>query len=331
MNQFTKAKRSQAKLRLAIDGPSGGGKTYSSLLIAKGLGCKKICMIDTERGSGSLYANILDYDVAQIEPPFSPKKYVELIQNAEEAGYDVIIIDSLSHAWVGEGGVLDMAEDAKKAVRNSFTAWRDVTPQHNKLVDALLNSKCHIIVTMRTKTAYEIQDKDGKKVPVKVGLAPVQRDGVEYEFTIVFDMSVEGHVASVSKDRTSLFDGQHFVPSEKTGQQIIQWLNSGEQQKPTADSPPINIEEKRAEKQKAAQKKADVETKNGNGNWQKTLWDTMKHVPDARNIWTSYAKDVGLTESTANATEEQKARIAGMVRDLVIAYDTRGDEHAFNE
>jgi hypothetical protein len=142
----------------------------------------------------------------------------------------VLIIDSLSHAWTGEGGVLDMHDKASAASKsgNSFAAWREVTPQHNALVDAMIGANLHIIVTMRTKTAYDIlDDGNGKKRPVKVGLAPVQRDGMEYEFTTVLDLSVEGHVATATKDRTSLFDGQHFVPVQATGDALRQWLESG--------------------------------------------------------------------------------------------------------
>lgn len=231
MTLFKRAERKQAKLRLALCGPSGAGKTYSALLIAQGLG-GKIAMIDTERGSGELYADLCDYDVAQLTPPFTPDRYIELIRDAETAGYNVCIIDSLSHAWSGEGGVLDLHDRAARVVKNSFTAWREVTPQHNALVDALLNADMHIIATMRTKTAYEMVEEtntSGKKVqkPVKIGLAPIQREGMDYEFTVVFDLSLDGHIASTSKDRTSLFDGQYFTPGLETGWKLLEWLNTG--------------------------------------------------------------------------------------------------------
>lgn len=228
---FRKAERKQAKLRLALCGPSGSGKTYSSLLIAQGLAPEgRIALIDTERGSGELYADLQAYDVAPLEPPYTPARYVELIKAAEEAGYDVLIIDSLSHAWSGEGGVLDMHDKAAAANRsgNSFAAWREVTPQHNQLVDTILAADLHIVTTMRTKTAYDlVDDGRGKKKPVKIGLAPVQRDGMEYEFTLVMDLSVEGHVATASKDRTRLLDGQHFVPQASTGAALREWLGAG--------------------------------------------------------------------------------------------------------
>lgn len=228
---FQRAERKKAKLRLAIDGPSGSGKTYSALLIAQGLAPNgKIAMLDTERGSGELYADLCAYDVAPLAPPYSPDRYIKIIKGAELAGYDVLIIDSLSHAWTGDGGVLDLHDKATAAERskNSFMAWREVTPKHNALVDAILAANLHVIVTMRTKTAYEIIENDrGKKTPTKIGMAPIQRDGMEYEFTAVLDLSVDNHIATASKDRTQLFDGQHFVPTQETGTRLRDWLDAG--------------------------------------------------------------------------------------------------------
>ncbi|MGH8629037.1 MAG: ATP-binding protein, partial [Gammaproteobacteria bacterium] len=178
---FTRAERKKTKLRLAICGPSGSGKSYSALLIAQGLAPGgKIALLDTEHGSGELYSAILSYDVAALNPPFTPERYIALIGEAEHAGYDALIIDSLSHAWAGEGGILDMHDKATAASRsgNSFVAWREVTPQHNALVETMLSADLHVIATMRTKTAYDlVDDGNGKKKPIKVGLAPVQRDG----------------------------------------------------------------------------------------------------------------------------------------------------------
>lgn len=223
---FRKAQRKSAKLRLALMGPAGAGKTYSALQIATGLG-GGIAMIDTERGSGELYSHLADYDVAQINPPFTPEKYIDAIKAASVHGFTVLIIDSLSHAWAGEGGVLDIHDKVAKSVRNSFSAWREVTPMHNALVDAILNSPLHVIVTMRSKTAYEVINEGGKSKVAKIGLAPQQREGLEYEFTVVFDLSIDGHVASATKDRTGLFDGQYFTPSEETGRILLGWLESG--------------------------------------------------------------------------------------------------------
>lgn len=237
MSIFQKAERRKAKLRLALCGPSGSGKTFSALKIAKGLtagipGGGKIALIDTENGSGQLYCDIANYDVAEIAPPFSVEKYIGAIKGAEEAGYDVLIIDSLSHAWSKAGGILD--EVNKRGGKNSFTnGWRDATPLHDKFIDTILQSSIHIIATMRAKTAYEMEKDDkGKIVPVKKGMEPVQRSGLEYEFTVVLDMDNERHTATSGKDRTRLFDGKCFVPDENTGIELMQWLGMGIEQQP---------------------------------------------------------------------------------------------------
>ncbi|WP_434132711.1 ATP-binding protein [Sporomusa sphaeroides] len=223
---FQKAERRKAKLRLALCGPSGSGKTYSSLKIAKGMG-GKIAFIDTENGSGQLYCDIADYDVAEIAPPFSVDKYIGAIKEAEAAGYDILIIDSLSHAWAKQGGILDEVD--KRKGKNAFTSgWREATPMHDRFIDTILQSSLHIIVTMRAKTAYEMEkDEHGKVAPVKKGMEPIQRAGLEYEFTVVLDMDNTRHTATSGKDRTRLFDGQCFVPDENTGVALMQWLGTG--------------------------------------------------------------------------------------------------------
>lgn len=229
--QIRKAERKKAKLRLGISAPSGAGKTYSSLLIAHGItgDWSKVGLIDTENGSGDLYAHLGDYSVIPIEAPYTPDKYIQAIKLFEDNGFEVILIDSLSHAWAGEGGILDIQSAAAAASKsgNSYTAWREVTPKHNALVNAILQSKCHIIATMRAKTEY-VQEKDGngKTTIRKVGLAPIQRDGMEYEFTVMMDVSIE-HMASTTKDRTGLFDGTYFKPGEDTGKKLLEWLETG--------------------------------------------------------------------------------------------------------
>ena len=238
MTAFRKAERKKAKLRCGISGPSGSGKTYSALLLAFGLG-GKVALIDTENGSGDLYAHLGEYDVLTIKSPFTPDKYIEGIKAAEKAGYGTIIIDSLTHAWSGEGGLLDMqGKIADSGKGNSYTAWRTITPKHNALVEAMLQSSCHIIATMRSKTEYVLEKNNkGQDVPKKVGMAPIQRDGMEYEFTVFFDVSIE-HIASSSKDRTSLFDGKYFKPTPETGQTLLGWLNSGTEPAPPAAAAP---------------------------------------------------------------------------------------------
>lgn len=224
--EIRKAERKKAKLRLGIAAPSGAGKTYSALLMAFGLG-GKIGLIDTEHGSGDLYAHLGDYDIINIEAPYTVKKYIEAISAFEAAEYGTVIIDSLSHAWAGDGGLLDKQGKMADRGTNSFAAWRTITPEHNNLVDAMLRSPCHIIATMRAKQEYVLETNDkGKQQPKKVGMAPVQREGMEYEFTVMLDVDM-GHIASASKDRTSLFDGQFFKIDQSTGQRLLSWLETG--------------------------------------------------------------------------------------------------------
>lgn len=229
--QIRKAERKKAKLRLGIAAPSGSGKTYGAILIAKGLG-GKIGMIDTEHGSGDLYADLCDYDIVTISAPYTIEKYIQAIKLFEAYEYSSIIVDSLSHAWAGEGGLLDkQGKIADSGKGNGYTAWRTVTPEHNQLVDTILQSKCHIIATMRSKTEYVIEkNSNGKDVPRKIGMAPIQRDGMEYEFTVMLDIDMN-HVASASKDRTRLFDGLFFKIDESTGEKLNNWLEQGEPEK----------------------------------------------------------------------------------------------------
>lgn len=224
--QIRKAERRKAKLRLGIAAPSGAGKTYSALLMAFGLG-GKIGLIDTEHGSGDLYAHLGEYDVISIEAPYTVAKYVQAIHAFEEVGYSTIIIDSLSHAWAGDGGLLDKQGKMADRGTNSFAAWRTITPEHNNLVDTMLRSPAHIIATMRAKQEYVLETNDrGKQQPKKVGMAPVQREGMEYEFTVMLDVDMN-HIASASKDRTSLFDGRFFKIGKETGEELLQWLETG--------------------------------------------------------------------------------------------------------
>ncbi|WP_430491666.1 ATP-binding protein [Pseudomonas fulva] len=224
---FKKAERKQAKLRLALAGPSGSGKTMSALLMAKGLG-GRIAVIDTEHGSASLYADIADFDVLELHAPYSPERYAEAITAAEQAGYSVLIIDSYSHEWTGSGGCLESNEKLahQKFKGNTWAAWNETTPRHRKLTDKILTSPLHIICTMRSKT--ETVQGEGKKI-LKLGMKSEQRDGTDYEFTVVLDITHDGHAAIASKDRTKLFD-QPEVISKETGRRLLAWLNDGKSQ-----------------------------------------------------------------------------------------------------
>jgi hypothetical protein len=186
----------------------------------------KVCIIDTERGSGDLYANLYDYSVISLDPPFKPDVAIEAIHAAEKAGFDVII-DSLSHFWSDEGGLLDQADKMQSSGKNRFTMWADLTPQHRRLVNALLNSPKHIIGTMRSKQEYAMEtDEKGKASVKKLGLAPVQREGMEYEFTVFFDIS-QDHYAKATKDRTNMFGNEIFIADETTGARLMKWLDEG--------------------------------------------------------------------------------------------------------
>lgn len=226
---FHKATKKQAKLRLAISGPSGSGKTMGALMLAQGLG-GKIALLDTEHGSASLYSDKFNFDVLELAPPFAPERFIEAINGAAAAGYGVLVIDSITHEWDGAGGILDIHDKVTRAAKsgNSYTAWAEVTPRHNALLNAILRAPIHIVSTLRSKTEYVLQDVGGKSVPRKLGMAPIQRAGYEYEQTVVLDLSLDNHLATATKDRTSLFDGATPEPiSQATGAKLLAWLNDG--------------------------------------------------------------------------------------------------------
>lgn len=220
------AERKQAKIKLGLQSPSGAGKTYSALLLAYGLinDWSRIAVIDTENHSADLYAHLGNYQVLALEQPFTPERYMEAIEICEKAGMDAIIIDSISHEWEGTGGILDIHG---AMMGNSFTNWAKVTPRHNAFVQKILQSHCHVIATIRSKQDYVLSEKNGKMVPEKVGLKGVTREGLDYEFTLVFELDLK-HQATATKDRTQLFmDKPSFMISSETGQLILKWCKSG--------------------------------------------------------------------------------------------------------
>ncbi|KJJ38744.1 AAA family ATPase [Aequorivita vladivostokensis] len=221
--QLRQSERKQAKIKMALQGSSGCGKSLSSLLLAKGLtndNLAKVAVIDTENGSADLYAHLGNYNVLQLQPPFTPEKYIEAIEVCEKAGMEVIILDSISQVWD------ELLDFHSKLPGNSFANWNKVTPRQKAFINKILQADAHIIATMRTKQDYVLQQKDGKFVPEKVGLKAVQRDDVSYEFTIVFDLDIK-HFATASKDRTNLFSGRpEFLISTATGKRILEWCTS---------------------------------------------------------------------------------------------------------
>lgn len=229
--ELKKAVKKQVKLRLGISAVSGGGKTYSALLLAYGMtdNWSKIAVIDTENESASLYSDLGDYNVLSLSAPYSPERYIEAIHTCENAGIEVCIIDSIAHEWEGEGGVLNLCD----TIGGGFqSAWKQLTPRHDKFKNTILNSKMHIITTVRRKQEYilvEEQNKQGRMVqkPVKAGMKEITRDGWEYELTINFELDLK-HNVSVSKDRTNLFiDKPTFVITPETGRQLMEWCNNG--------------------------------------------------------------------------------------------------------
>lgn len=233
---FEKVTRKKAKLRMALTGVSGAGKTLSALYIAYGItgDWSKIALIDTEHERARFYANRSDLGTgeflyAPFDPPYSPMRYKEFVlQGALAVGSDgVVIIDSFSHAWNSTGGVLDIKEQiAKQVNKNSYTAWFEAGQEQNNLINTILAVNCHTIVTMRSKMDYAMVENDkGKLQPMKMGLAPVQRDDTEYEFDIVLDIA-RNHVAVASKDTTFL-DKYGQVITPELGTQLKEWLDNG--------------------------------------------------------------------------------------------------------
>jgi hypothetical protein len=226
---FIPATKKQSRLRLALVGPSGSGKTYTALSIAEHLG-ERVAVVDTERGSASKYSHRFRFDVLELET-FPPDAYIRAIQDAEKAGYDVLVLDSLSHAWAGKGGLLEFVDQTAKRSQsnNSFAAWREATPKHNALIDAMLQSRVHLIVTMRSKVEYVV-DRDpgtGKMAPRKVGMQPVQREGLEYEFDVVGDLDQDNNLI-ISKTRCEALHGQLYHRAGAEIAAILRgWLTDG--------------------------------------------------------------------------------------------------------
>ena len=244
MGMFKKAERRKAKLKLALAAPAGGGKSHSSLLMAAGLidnpGADTIAVLDTENGSAELEAGkpgIPEFSVVQMQAPYSPERYMEVIDEAVKSGFEVLILDSITPEWNGQGGILDFVDKKKSSSRNQMAAWQEATPKHQKFLDAIIQAPIHIICTMRSKTQYDISNEGGRTKVQKLGVAPTQRDGIEFEFTLVGEISVDRHLCQFTKDRTGLFDGQVPEPvSTETGRKIAEWLNSGSDAEP-AEAP----------------------------------------------------------------------------------------------
>lgn len=231
--ELKKASRKKVKLRLGLSGASGFGKTYSALLLAFGMtnDWSKIAVIDTENGSAELYSDLGEYNVITLTAPFSPERYIEAIQTCERAEMEVIIIDSITHEWEGKGGCLEIADQVTQAStsKNSYAAWAKVTPRHQRFIDTILQSRCHVITTVRRKQDYDMVKNGNKTEIVKVGMKEVTREGFEYELTVNFELTTDNHYVKASKDRTGMFMNQpEFVITEETGHKIFEWCERGE-------------------------------------------------------------------------------------------------------
>lgn len=235
---FKRASTYPAKLRMALVGPSGSGKTYSALRIAAAMG-GRVALIDTEHGTSRAYAHIFNFDLVELDS-FHPMQYVEAIRAAEREGYDILIVDSLSHAWTGRNGALELVDKAAKRSKthSTVTAWRDVTPLHNRLIETIVQAKIHIIATLRAKTKYVIeQDEKGKAQVKKVGLEAVQRDGLEYELDIVGDLDIDNNLI-ISKTRCPQLNKRVFHEAgEELAAVLKQWLSGGNDSDETPESP----------------------------------------------------------------------------------------------
>jgi len=251
--QFKKATKEQVKLKLGMQGPAGSGKTEGALALATRIAVAeggRVAVIDSENGSASLYADRYDFDTLTLGAPFTSARYMEAIDTAVAAGFKVVIIDSLSHQWAGDGGILSRkeAKDAR-GNSNSYTNWAAFTKEHEAFKAALLAAPVHIISTLRTKTEYVLtENARGKQEPKKLGTAPIQRDGMEYEFSVMWELQMD-HMAASSKDRTSLFDGRLVdLTKAETAAELLRWLKSGAElapkEAPAASEPEMGLMDK---------------------------------------------------------------------------------------
>ena len=252
---FVKAKREQVWLKVLLSGPSGSGKSFSALRLAKGLVSKtggEIAYIGTEGSRNRYYCNEIPYDLMELDDPYTPEKYIEAIDEAIDAGYKVLIIDSISHEWKTINDIHD------KMPGNSFTNWGKLKPRHRNFMEKMLYSPIHIIATARGKDEWVLEEKNGKQVPKKVGMGSQQDKDISYEYTVSLQISQDTHVASSDKDNTHLFDGRYEVLTEKDGVALYDWANMGDvpaqMPKPSADRDDIPEDEIEAIKAQIVEK-----------------------------------------------------------------------------
>lgn len=234
MFELKKANRQQVKLKIWVFWPSWSWKTYSSLLLARWMvdNWNEIALIDTENWSGSLYSHLWDYNVLNLEAPFTPERYIQAIQACIEWWMKIIIIDSISHEWEWKWWILQISEELSQWAKNSYMVWWKITPRHNNFINTILQSPIHIICCWRSKQEYVLNQKEKNwhiiNVPEKVWLKAVTREWFDYEMTISFDLMIN-HYASTSKDRTSIFNSRpEFKIDQTIWQEINKWNLSWE-------------------------------------------------------------------------------------------------------
>ena len=284
--QLRKAERKKVKLKIGLAGPTGSGKTYSALLLARGLvdDWEKVAIIDTENGSADLYSHLGGYGVLPLAPPFEPEKYAKALETCIKAGAEVVVIDSMSQEWSGEGGVLDY----QSKLGGKFQDWAKATPRHRAFIDAILQAPAHVICCSRVKTDWAIeQNEKGRATPVKMGLKVEQRDGIEYEFTVSWRLA-QGNMASCDKDRTGIFHGKaDFKISEETGKELRKWADSGSEAKPSMPT---------------SQESTSYDNKNPSHKaW---LMERFKEKGTPKEIWKQIAEGMngaGMTEANVEA------------------------------
>jgi hypothetical protein len=319
-----KAVRVGQKARVALAGPSGSGKTWTALehalVLADG---QPVLVIDTERGSAGLYADEFEFDTVDWAPPYDPRELAACIGDNDQ-GYGCIVIDSLTHFWEGEGGTRDIVDAAaSRAKGNSFAGWKEGTPAQNDMVAALLQARCHVIATMRSKTDYVLEDRGGKQIPRKVGMAPIQRPGIEYEFTVTADLDQE-HTLLVDKSRCSLLAGKMYKAGHtvEMARVLAGWL---------ATAAPAQL----TDAQVLAERKATMQA------WADALlpaqvdkWDAWKSEHEgwhksATSFDEAYLvlRDLSVEASSAAGAEPWSVD-ASVVTDVGATTDTTSEQHA---
>lgn len=243
---FKKAVRENIWAKVLTIAPSGGGKSYGALRIAKGLTDslskdtgkeERIAYIGTEGSRDKYYADEFDYDLLQLKAPFTPESYIDAIDEAIDCGYKVIVIDSITHEWTGKGGVLEIHS---KMSGNSYTNWSKLTPRHEKFVDKILDSEAFIVATVRGKDKYILEEQNGKQIPRKVGVGYSQRDDLEFLFTVALTIEQDSHLFTSVKDNTHFFENRNDILTERDGEIIYKWATGGD----------VNAKRKELEKSK---------------------------------------------------------------------------------